>query len=184
MNLVDVLNKLIAEGVKPLSGYKLFELFDFDNDFQSNIIKLGENSYNFEVDIDGNLVDVYVDMIPTKPEELKLYPRLQNSKTIYNVTFAMGDWMVTHQLQKTNFKVLAYTMFGVTKCVVDFVKTNNPDLLVFFATSKDTTIRGEQQKLSMYKEIAKKHCPAGYMLDNIISANGQHGFHMFNTKVK
>lgn len=184
MKLMEILNELIAAGVKPLRTSHLHEIFDFENKTIPNISKLGDYAYNFEIEINQIPTDVYVDFIATPPEDLKLSPRQQNSKSIYNVVFAMGDEMNTVQSAKTDLKTIGFIMYVVTECVRKFIESKNPDLLVFFATSKDFTDRGERQKLVMYKEIAKKHIPPGYSLDNIHSADGKVGFFIFNVKVK
>lgn len=184
IKLTEILDEIIAAGVKPLRTSRLHELFDFENAKLPKIQKLGDYAFNFEIEIGGDMVDVYVDFITTPREDLKLSPRQENSKSIYNVVFALGDEMNTNQKAKTDLKTIGFIMFVVTECVKMFVDSKNPDLLVFFATSKDFTERGERQKLTMYKEIAKKHIPSGYSLDNIHSADGKVGFFIFNIKVK
>lgn len=178
MKLKEILNEIIAQKSKPLTKYKLFELFDFENKQIPKITRFSDMAYNFEVEIDGGMVDVYVDFVKTEPDRLILIPVFKSVTDIYNVAYALGDEMETNQYAKTDLKTIGFIMYAITEVVAKFVKDKSPEMLTFFATSKDFTDRGEQQKLNMYKTIADKYKPHGYIVGNIRSADGQSGFYL------
>lgn len=184
MKLVDILNNMRDKRARVHYSQQLIEkieeAFDFNNIEIGKIQKFSNTSYYFEIIIDENETDVYVDFIPTKPERVKLFPLIQNADTIYNVAFSIGDEGITTQYQKTNIKTYLKILKTVSSCVKIFISDNNPDVLIFRATGKRDKDDIDLQKMNIYRAICDKHLPNNYSIENTSFPDGKEGFLAFN----
>lgn len=179
MKLRHILDEITNQKYKPIFQYNIHEIFDFENKKLPSIHKLGKLAYTFEIEFNSSPVDVYIDFIPVNPSDLTLIPLVETATKIFNVAYAMSDNMVTTQMFKSDLNTINFIMYVVCDVVKDFVAENDVEILTFFATSKDDTVRGERQKMTMYREIAKKHKPPNFVIENLNNA-GQSGFMLFD----
>lgn len=187
MKLKDILQEIIENRMKPQMVYpKLFkhlnELFDFENLKNIPFTKLGGDAYNFEIEINGELVDVYVDFVRFD-DALKLPPTLSGANKIYNVAYAISDDMVTSQYAISDQKTIIVMMKTVSEIVANFIEKNDPNILSFFAESTDGTDQGESKKLSMYKAVIDKQTPSGYVISSVSDARGKNGFMLYKSEL-
>lgn len=187
MKLKDILQEIIENRMKPQMVYpKLFkhlnELFDFENLKNIPFTKLGGDAYNFEIEINGELVDVYVDFVRSD-DALKLPPTLSGANKIYNDAYAISDDMVTSQYAISDQKTIIAMMKTVSEIIANFIEKNDPDILSFFAESTDGTDRGESKKLSMYKAVIDKQKPSGYVISPVSDVRGKNGFMLYKSEL-
>lgn len=72
-----------------------------------------------------------------------------NPNTYYNFGFDIND--KTYQQYKTNYRILSKILGIVVKSLFNWIKNNNPEVVIIFADSQD--IREKRKKLSIYGSI-------------------------------
>lgn len=183
MKLRRILNEMRNKSSRWIYSDLLYEAleeaFDFKNIQIEPIHQTNRTAYTFEIQINDELMDVYVDFVPMKREDVKLFPLISDAKTIFNVAYSMGDEMLTTQAKRSNFKVFIVIMKTVTECILDFIKSNEPDVLLFFAAGKRNKDLNDIQKMNSYRSIADQHLPGQYAIENF-THQGKEGFLAFN----
>lgn len=176
MKLIDILEKLIHQK-KIHNYYGLYEIFDFENKELPIIHDLG-NIFEFEIDISNGKVPVYVTFTEIDDiNYIKLPPLFRHFETMYEIGYGFEEEQISNQYAITDLRTISLVMYTITEICKKFVQKEQPDILLFFAESKDGTPRGEMQKLTMYREITKKYLPSEYVLfDKIRDRNGKFGF--------
>lgn len=172
-------NKRVRSFYSNILYEKLNEIFDCNNIERLDWKKLNKTVYSFEITLDSEPVDVWVDFIQMKRSELKLFPLLDSAEDIYNVTFAIGDEGITTQFKKTNSKIFVQILCTMSDIVNEFIKSNSPDVLLFFATGKQNKELNDNQKLNSYRAICDKHIPTTYETENTTQF-GKDGFLIYN----
>ena len=158
---------------------RLDEAFDFKNIDIRPITKINNKVYHFDIIFDDDPVDVYVDFIQIKPEDVKLIPLLESAQTIYNVAYAIGDEAISTQFKKSSLKIFIPILKTIVECINDFIDDNDPDILMFFAAGKYNKELNDLQKMNVYRSIADKHLPTNYAITNQTFWN-KDGFAAYN----
>lgn len=178
MTLIEILDDLIESGLKIKNTEKLFEIFDFENKELPKIHQIGsKNIFEFEVDINEDQIPIYVTFEPITTNYIDVPPLLQKYDSGYEIAYGISPSMIDSQFAITDLQTISFIMFTLVEVVKKFIQNTSPDLIVFFARSKDGTIKGAAQKLNMYREIVKKYCPTEYaVMDGIRNKSGKPGF--------
>lgn len=179
LSLVEILNKIMLHpGPKIHNYHGLHEIFDFSNKQLPRIHEFGTGNYEFSIELDGEEIEipVYVTISSVTADDYKFVPLLKKAETIFSVEYGISEEMVSDQFKKSALDIFSFIMFVITKIVQDFVQNEQPDIVVFFADSKDGTLKGEMQKLTAYRYIISKNTPAGYVYTKIVrDAEGKEG---------
>lgn len=177
LKLRTILTEILSSNLKFKGIHKLDELFDFENKELPNIHEIG-NIFEFEVEIHGEYLPIYASFaLVTDSKYVKLPPLLEKCGTMYEITYGFDLDQLSTQLAITDLKTISYIMYVLVEICKRFISSENPDILLFFADSKDGTIKGEMQKVTMYREITRKYIPEGYvMFEKIRNDAGKTGF--------
>lgn len=184
MKLAKILDEIIQQQFKIYNDFGLHEIFDFENKELPPIFEVGSDSYTFNINIDGEEFPIYATISEADPDNFEFPPLLKNLKSVYELGYGFTEDLHSTQFARTDLKFISFVMFVLTNICNKFIQNKKPDIMVFFAESKDGTIRGEQQKLTMYREIVKKHKSSDYVLmDKIRSKSGKMGFIIYRQDV-
>lgn len=177
LKLRTILTEIMSSNLKFKGIHKLDEIFDFENKELPKIHEIG-NIFEFEVDIHGEHLPIYASFaLVADSKYVKLPPLLAKYGTMYEITYGFDLDQLSTQIAITDLKTISYIMYVLVEICKRFISRENPDILLFFADSKDGTIKGEMQKVTMYREITRKYLPNGYvMFEKIRNDAGKTGF--------
>lgn len=164
-----------------LTMYKIYsiikESIDYEN-AQSIPLKINQKVIK---DINGYNLGIVVEKIGN--EHKNIFPKTSglyinfDPNTYYNVGFDIDGKV--EQTQKTDYKVLSKILGVVIKSTIDWIKTNQPEVITIFADG--ATPKEREKKLNIYGSVL-----AGdrYKLENIgyhwdfITLNGEKGLYI------
>lgn len=128
------------------------EAFDFENIQTNQFTKIDD--YNYESD------NLTVEFQEVGIWDLDLPRRFSDANSCYNVLYKIDG--KDSRAYKTDYKELIKILKTVKEIIEDFIKDNQPDILVIVAADRYGEIAVDSTKHKIYQMAISKNLPSGY----------------------
>ena len=131
---------------------ELNESFDFNNINANEFTKISDEEYESNnLSVEFQEVGIW---------DLNLPAKFTDANQCYNVLYKVDGF--DSQAYKTNYKEFISILKTVKEIVEDFIKNNEPDILVIIAADRGGEVKVDNMKDKVYRAIIAKHIPHGY----------------------
>lgn len=158
----------------------LDEVFDFNRVDIYNL-KDRHDGWEFEAEINGELVTVYIYVEEASSERFKMIDKFNGATEIFNFGFEVGQDRITKQYAKTNYRDYLRIIATVGNALTNFIHHKTPDIVTLFSESKHGGTGVDVQKDDVYFSALNRNKIAGYDLESVRDiVDSKNGIMLYN----